>query len=49
MVRLLLAVVSHYSCYFLPQVILLVPLKLLITVSVLQFLRQAGVNGILID
>ena len=47
MVSILLAVASYYFCYFLPQVILLVPLKLLIMVSVLQFLRQAGVNDIL--
>ena len=44
---LLLAVVSYYFCHFFPQVILLVPLKLLIMVIVLQLLRQAGVNGIL--
>ena len=38
---LLLAVVSCSFCYFLFQVILLVPLKPLIMVSVLQFLCQA--------
>ena len=45
--EVIISSLSYYSCYFLPQVILLVPLKLLIMVSVLQFLRQAGVNGIL--
>ena len=42
MVSLVLASVSYYFCYFLllPQVILLLPLKLLITISVLLFLRQ---------
>ena len=32
---------------FLPQIILLLPPKLLIMVSVLQFLRQTDVNGIM--
>ena len=40
---------SYYFCYFLllPQLTLLLALKFLIMVSVLQFLRQAGVNYIL--